>query len=210
MAIRFIDDDEETPESQVEIIMDPTLRSSALSGIDLLYTQILSSIKNEKHVVAALGTIIAIGVQSYYDLRALFIKNPCTRGLVEDLAGRNPATTRLVLGRLHSLLSGLDDDIGAASLVGFFHTSFRDYLLDQHRSGRYFVSIPDANAQIANLAISRISHHLLALLDKVPSAALTRPGCPTRYGFNYEQTVDYLAGNFFIQCDRRDTTAITR
>ncbi|KAF8162768.1 hypothetical protein B0H34DRAFT_293871 [Crassisporium funariophilum] len=159
-ALKFIGAEFFHPMKQLEIVLEPTRRSSAFSDLDHLYTQILSVYPNPEAVIHVLGILLAFHC-------------PQPPAVIEDILGMSEGEAKLVLRGLHSLLSFPDDDddvkrvVDEADPYGHFegirllHASFHDYLIDKGRSGPYFIDMPEARAQLTVAGFSLITKWIL-------------------------------------------------
>ena len=125
-VIRFIDEDRKIPTAQLKLVLDmcesldasrPETNPFAL--LDELYAHVLRSCDQIVTVLALLGKIF-------------FLDNHApTPDLLESLVGTNFEDITLLFWDLHSLIHV---PVTSAEPVRFYHASFRDYLVDAHRS----------------------------------------------------------------------------
>lgn len=123
-----------SPSEKLDILL-----SSDVTNLDSLYMKILQRTfpsgapAIQKRIRNILGTVIT--AQEPLPLSALFI----------FCSGTKPDAIRSVLQPLGSLLSGVShDDIPVRPL----HSSFRDFLIDDARSGQFYVDLDEHNENL--------------------------------------------------------------
>ena len=145
------------PQEKLKMILNPgPMQASAFSELDRLYTQILSAYDNSKVLVDTLGVILALDQLDLYTFG-----NPLINlGAISDITDFGEGNVDLVLRALQSLTViriGViyDDDSKHGEphdmiyqRVHLSHRSFHDFLIDEARSGPYFIN--------TNLFIGRI------------------------------------------------------
>ncbi|KAJ6555316.1 hypothetical protein DFH09DRAFT_923875 [Mycena vulgaris] len=130
--IKFIDDRDFRPTQRLAVVMQniPTeCGGSPYHALDELYSQILRDLPFQSRIIDILGVIIH---------GSDILSVPATRVDIEQLLGLDPGDLVLALRRLHSLLLVPSRKTQSISL---HHKSFRDFLLDQDRSGKFYVGI---------------------------------------------------------------------
>ncbi|KAJ6509803.1 hypothetical protein DFH09DRAFT_883001, partial [Mycena vulgaris] len=124
--IKFVDDRDFRPTQRLKAVMEnlPTEGSNPLHALDELYSQILRDLPFQSRIIDILGVII-------HGSAIL----PATCLNIEQLLGLVPGDLALALRRLHSLLLVPSRETQSISL---HHKSFRDFLLDPDRSGKFY------------------------------------------------------------------------
>ncbi|KAJ6523651.1 hypothetical protein DFH09DRAFT_189825 [Mycena vulgaris] len=128
--IKFVDDRDFRPAQRLAVVVQnlPTESgNSPYHALDELYSQILRDLPFQSRIVDILGVII-------HGSAIL----PATRVNIEQLLGLDPGDLALALRRLHSLVQVPPREVG---LISLHHKSFRDFLLDPDRSGKFYVPI---------------------------------------------------------------------
>ncbi|KAJ7731026.1 hypothetical protein B0H16DRAFT_1696780 [Mycena metata] len=138
-VIRFIDDEYHHPADRLESVLKLDPQSTA--PLDDLYTEIISGVPQEQqtqqlrilHVISR-GGLGRDGIAGM-DL------DPEN---IDMLLHLRDGTCRLILRRLHSLLDvpRIRTRFGLRNPISILHASFRDYLSDARRSGRWCISVP--------------------------------------------------------------------
>lgn len=126
-VIRFVDEERKVPSAQLELILDICESLDASQHItnpfvliDQLYTHVLRSTLEIKKVISFLGAIFCLQ------------RNQApTPALLESLFGLKSEEMVTLFWDLHSLIY-----LPACRThsIHFYHASFRDYLVDRHRS----------------------------------------------------------------------------
>lgn len=126
-VIRFVDEDRKLPSTQLELILDicesldaSQHHTNPFALIDQLYTHVLRSTSEIEKIISFLGAI-------FYLQR----NQAPTPALLETLFGLKSEEMVLLFWDLHSLIY-----LPACRThsIRFYHASFRDYLVDRHRS----------------------------------------------------------------------------
>ncbi|TEB19449.1 hypothetical protein FA13DRAFT_370346 [Coprinellus micaceus] len=133
VAIRFVEDGDELPQDQVQLLLRWCPEPSQLSeskpfdALDQLYTRILKT--SPKHYLA-IKWILAID--------RLRREAPCPPAIVKDYLESAAGETQFLLGRLNSLVhvSKRNSDL---PLFHLHHQSLLDFLADPRRSGDLYV-----------------------------------------------------------------------
>ena len=135
-VLKFVGTEFYNPLSQLDIVLEPfPSKGTPFSDLDHLYSQILSTYPIPERLICVLGTVLALHC-------------PQPPGVVEDLLAMKVGEVGLVLRGLHSLIkfSHYPDenfkrstDVGEDNGIRLLHASFEDYLVDQNRSGQFFI-----------------------------------------------------------------------
>jgi len=157
-VLSFVGSESFSPMKQLDIVLNPNPSHSdeAFSDLDQLYTQILSVSRNPVVVVRVLGVILTVHGSDQ-------------PAVIKGILPMEQSEVTLVLRSLHPLIQTPDTkgeryepeklglwSIGADSFR-LLHSSFRDYLLDERRSGRFFVNIIEFRAQLQGTIYRLIS-----------------------------------------------------
>ncbi|KAK1221607.1 hypothetical protein PQX77_015573 [Marasmius sp. AFHP31] len=131
-VIKFITLADNHPIAQLEIVLNSSLdtapANSPYPDLDCLYNIILESNPNHTQLLRILAVIVILP-----DCEI----NP-TPILIEHILGLRSGQVALTLRGMHSVLEIHDQD----KKINLYHTSFRDYLVDQTRSGHFYINIP--------------------------------------------------------------------
>jgi hypothetical protein len=144
-VLKFVGAEFYDPISQLDIVLEPSpSNGTPFSDLDHLYFQILSTYPIPEKLIRVLGTILVLHC-------------PQPPEVIEDLLGMKAGEVGLVLRGLHSLIKfphirdenfkepmGVGEDNG----IRLFHASFHDYLIDESRSGKFFIDTNIFCAQI--------------------------------------------------------------
>ncbi|KAJ6570453.1 hypothetical protein DFH09DRAFT_917089 [Mycena vulgaris] len=128
--IKSIDDRDFRPTQRLAAVVQnlPTECGNApFHALDELYSQILRDLPFQSRVVDILCVII-------HGSSIL----PPSRTKIEQLLGLEPGDLSLALRRLHSLVLVPPRE---ADLISLHHKSFRDFLLDPNRSGKFYLGL---------------------------------------------------------------------
>ena len=149
-VLNFVGAEFYLPTERLEIVLAPHSSHSKsnypFSDLDVLYTHILSVRhgRDPRAVVQVLGVILVLHC-------------PQPPEVIENILSMKQGEVAIMLRSLHSLIQfpGMKDEIYEHGLwktgsdgVRLLHTSFQDYLVDEHRSGQFFVNIAEAHAQL--------------------------------------------------------------
>jgi len=135
MVIDYISSIYHRPTDRLDIILgllkdddgDPPF-----SELDALYSQILSSVFNLKKALRILGTI-------------LLTSTPFSPEVMESLLFLKPGDVPMYLGGLASLINFNDPQRS----IKVLHGSLSDFIFDESRSERFYISVGVAHADIA-------------------------------------------------------------
>ncbi|KZT35606.1 WD40 repeat-like protein [Sistotremastrum suecicum HHB10207 ss-3] len=139
----------ETPER-----FETLLLTAELEGIDNLYRAILRSrFGSDVNDIRLPRFHAVLG-------RALYVRTPLP---VSDLIAlrapsEKPETTDAILKWMGSVLTGVTP--GSQGRVQAFHTSFRDFLFDQHRSGIFYIDPPIHHLALAKACLVVLTQEL--------------------------------------------------
>ncbi|KAJ7461941.1 hypothetical protein FB451DRAFT_1139982 [Mycena latifolia] len=126
--IKFIDDRDFRPTQRLEAVIKnlPTECGTPFHALDELYSQILHDIPFQSRIVDILcvivhGSMLRLSTES-----------------IEKLLGLDPGDVKLTLRRLQSLLLVPQDK---THFISLHHKSFRDFLIDPNRSGKFHLGL---------------------------------------------------------------------
>ena len=204
-VIRFIDEDGKLPTSQLELVLDISKSLDASLHetnpfvlLDQLYSYVLLSSKTKDRVLSVIGAI-------FY----LEDKQTLSLDFLESLLGLGPEGMVSLFWHLHSIIHV---PVSRGDPIHFYHASFRDFLVDQHRSGDLHI-----NEHAAHSLLLKSCMHLLSA-DPVPQqgsgGALTYSR--TSWSIHYSrgnsikpESLDSLLSTF-IPSEHLDSTALTK
>ena len=125
-VIRFVDEDRKLPPAQLKLVLDicksldaSQHKTNPFALLDQLYSHVLRSCDDIDRVLSLLGTIF------FLDGHAP------TPVFLESLVGTNFEDITLLFWDLQSIIRV---PVSSTDSVHFYHASFRDYLVDHHRS----------------------------------------------------------------------------
>ncbi|KAK1217532.1 hypothetical protein PQX77_019821 [Marasmius sp. AFHP31] len=206
---RFIAHADNDPMDQLHLVLKSTSNSqpgaSPYQELDALYNTVLSANSNCDKVHPIIAVIVALS-----DLEKSLGKSPfrfkfwsegrlqLTPVLIELLLGLPSGQVALRLRGMHSVLNIRGRDDG----VSVHHTSFREYLLDQTRSGHFHIDIDTQEYVIArqwlqNLTTSKVrKYRYEGIYPLFHSLASTEPfsACID----NVSQLYSYGTDGFFV------------
>ncbi|KAF9459512.1 hypothetical protein BDZ94DRAFT_1300485 [Collybia nuda] len=134
IILRYISDGPQRPDKMLTDFLNITgSKHAALTPLDNLYSQILSTCPDPTHLLKILGVILV---------------SSCRVGFIEDLLGLEPGDVTQQLRSFNSVLQipRPGDKIQA---IRIRQPSFREYLLDPLRSGSYFIDAQKEHSRIA-------------------------------------------------------------
>ncbi|KAK1217886.1 hypothetical protein PQX77_019440 [Marasmius sp. AFHP31] len=149
-VIKFIKSAFKQPIEQLRIIIEniPPRRpgASPYQQLDMLYNYILG-VNPDYEEVRPILTVILV----------MLTRSMTTPACIELLLGLPAGQVAATLRGMHSVL----DIRGSSDVIRIFHTSFRDYLVDQTRSGHFHIDVDTQKLVIArhwlqNLTSSRV------------------------------------------------------
>ncbi|KAF5339921.1 hypothetical protein D9758_015023 [Tetrapyrgos nigripes] len=155
-VLKYVGDEYSLPAERLELVLGlPLGDPDALSELDVLYQQILSSNHNKARVIQILGTILVI--EDIRSERWMELELPCwfaphiddqkVIDIVEQLLSLPTGAVTVSLRGMHSVLQ---IDYG---IVKFRHKSFQDFLFDARRSGEYFINKALFHEQLARVCM---------------------------------------------------------
>jgi len=125
-VIRFVDEDRKLPLAQLKLILDVCKSLDAsqhetnpFALLDQLYAHVMRSCHEIDRVLSLLGTIFFLD------------DHAPTPVFLESLVGINFEDIALLFWDLHSIIQV---PVSRKDPISFYHASFRDYLVDRHRS----------------------------------------------------------------------------
>ncbi|CAE6418454.1 unnamed protein product [Rhizoctonia solani] len=122
------------------------------SQIDALYTIVLESALNEEELVADEAKDIRVVMRTL-----LFTQEPISIETIATLAGVDDLKrVRSALEPLRPVLHHSEE----TGLVSTLHASFRDFMLDEERSGAHFCRIVEQNRMLAERCFIAMEEHL--------------------------------------------------
>jgi hypothetical protein len=127
-VIKFVDDRNFRPTERLEALQSVSHLEFPFSDLDQLYTQILSTVPAHYRLLPI--------------LRALeFFESQLCPGGIEQVLELKPGDVRLILRGLHSILHipEPENENESWEWISVHHASFRDFLNDQARSGKFYV-----------------------------------------------------------------------
>ncbi|KAJ7461920.1 hypothetical protein FB451DRAFT_475480 [Mycena latifolia] len=142
--IKFIDDRDFRPNQRLAAVVNnlPTECGTPFHALDELYSQILCDSPFQSCMLNILCVIV------HGSAFQLSIRN------IEELLGLDPGDIELTLRRLQSLLLVPQDETGIISL---HHKSFRDFLINPNRSGKFHLN-PEKCKALAHSILRALSH----------------------------------------------------
>ncbi|KAK1235925.1 hypothetical protein PQX77_000835 [Marasmius sp. AFHP31] len=172
-AVKFIQGAFKHPLEQLHVILNnvtPRPGTSPYQQLDALYDYILSVNPDHEAVYPILAAILVIPPKARTPV--------CIEMLLELPTGQ----VAVALRGMHSVLHIR----GSGDVIRLFHTSFRDYLVDQARSGRFHIDIGTMKHVIAqqwlqNVTTSKVqAHRYTVVSSSLDSCANTNLLFPTR------------------------------
>ncbi|THU93442.1 hypothetical protein K435DRAFT_967303 [Dendrothele bispora CBS 962.96] len=131
--IKYVSDEYSHPAERLELALGlPIGDPDAFSDLDLLYRQIMSSSRNRPRVLQILGAFFCLQEVDRY----LILHPRESIVLFENMLFLPQGAISLALRNLHSVL-----EINQYSFH-FRHKSFTEFLLDERRSGEFFLDLP--------------------------------------------------------------------
>jgi hypothetical protein len=139
-VFKYVDDNYHNPNHRLKEILGADGRSSSSTyrDLDLLYSQILSSVSDISSLQLVLGTIICLC-------------NPLSVEQIQKLLGAERVDISLILERLNSILL-IPDDRDAP--VQIFHGSLCDFLIDPQRSNPYTVDLLTGHVEMTRACLN--------------------------------------------------------
>ena len=141
MIIKYINSPFHRPTDRLLDVINGDSRFD--SGLDGLYMQIFSAVENIN---------IALEILSLLLLRRTDMK--ITPQLLEDLFFLHDGEIYFLLHDLHSIVEISDS---ASSVIRLLHPSLGDFLFDPSQSGRYFIDMDSAHANLTQHFLNHLS-----------------------------------------------------
>ncbi|KAJ7248350.1 hypothetical protein C8J57DRAFT_1724212 [Mycena rebaudengoi] len=145
-VIKFVDDRNFRPTEKLKALMDASHLESPFSALDQLYTQILSAVPAHHRLLPILRAL------EFFDFRL----HP---GGIEQVLELKPGDVQLILRGLHSVLDvpKYENDNGLWE-ISVHHASFRDFLNDQSRSGKFYVGGLQHEVEVGKSVLKALSY----------------------------------------------------
>ena len=131
-VIRFIDVDRKIPTAQLQLILDicesvysSNFANNPFALLDELYSHVLESSEETERVIFILGVIFHLHTD----------QSP-TLELLQVLLRLEPEDITMIFWDLHSIVH---IPVSDNDPIRFYHASFRDFLMDRHRSHNLYV-----------------------------------------------------------------------
>ncbi|KAJ7434149.1 hypothetical protein FB451DRAFT_1572171 [Mycena latifolia] len=142
--IKFIDDRDFRPTERLAAVIEnlPTECGTPFHALDELYSQILHDSPFPSRILNILCFIL------HGSMFRVSTKN------IERLLGLHPGDVKLTLRRLQSLLLVPQDE---TDIIFLHHKSFRDFLVDPNRSGKFHIGLKQRK-DLAHLFLRALSH----------------------------------------------------
>ncbi|KAJ7214123.1 hypothetical protein C8J57DRAFT_288190 [Mycena rebaudengoi] len=143
--IKFVDDKNFRPTQRLEAVKNISGKpgfKSPFSALDELYTQILSAVPQNPHLVPILSVIDNFSLS-------------CPQ--IDELLGLEPGDTALSLRGLHSVVEFEDRGI-KRNMPRFIHASFSDFLCDPFRAGDFYIRDAATLAELVRLAFTELGY----------------------------------------------------
>jgi hypothetical protein len=144
-VIKFVDDEYSRPTDRLDAVLHPVDSDlAAFADLDQLYHQILSTAHNTDQLLRILGAIILLRVSP-------------TSNLIENLLCLKYQDVGLTLHGLHSLLHIPNPNAPASSPIRFHHASLIDFLKNESRSRKFFISVGVYHADLARCCLRLVT-----------------------------------------------------
>jgi hypothetical protein len=150
-ALKFIKYTHDKPTKRLELILDADHDSNAqasFAGLDLLYSQVLQAVNQENR--SLLERVITTIVLLF---------DPLPVDGLETLIRLSTGDVPLVLQQLHSIIF-VPNDKESDTPVRIFHSSLRDFYLDEKRSDEHFIDAPKWHGVITRACLRILSEEL--------------------------------------------------
>lgn len=156
-VVKFVSSRRHRPTSQLEIILGIRAVNSSLpfSELDALYMHILSSLDNQYPALQ----ILAFQILS----KSKHVELTDHVGHMEKTLSMNPGDADVALCDLGSILKLTSHSTDANTQdrrLHIFHASLEDFLLDESRSGAFYIDAPSKHAEFAILYMQHFSSEL--------------------------------------------------
>ncbi|KAJ7431237.1 hypothetical protein FB451DRAFT_435824 [Mycena latifolia] len=142
--IKFIDDRDFRPTERLAAVVEnlPTECDTPFHALDELYSQILCDVPSQSRMLDILCVIV------HGSVFQLSTRN------IEELLDLDPGDIQLTLRRLQSLLLVPTDK---TDIISLHHKSFRDFLVDPNRSGKFYLGL-EKRKDLARSILRALSH----------------------------------------------------
>ncbi|KAJ7434146.1 hypothetical protein FB451DRAFT_303710 [Mycena latifolia] len=142
--IKFIDDRDFRPNQRLAAVIGslPTECGTPFHALDELYSQIMRDAPFQSCLLDILCVIV------HGSILRLSTEN------IEKLLGLDPGDVKLTLRRLQSLLLVPKDK---TDIISLHHKSFRDFLVDPNRSGKFYLGL-EKHKDLARSILRALSH----------------------------------------------------
>ncbi|KAJ7207453.1 hypothetical protein GGX14DRAFT_366076 [Mycena pura] len=149
-VINFVDDKYFRPTQRLEVIQNLSGSGSGLlspfTALDVLYTQILSAVPKNPHLVPILRVVDIFP----------YLLSPKQ---IDALLGLRPEDTELSLRGLHSVVQLCDADRQMDQCLSFTHASFSDFLRDPARAGDFYIRDWGGLVELARLVFTELGYN---------------------------------------------------
>ncbi|KAJ7902295.1 hypothetical protein B0H13DRAFT_760625 [Mycena leptocephala] len=139
-VIKFVDDNNFRPTERLEHLQETVPSESPFSGIDQLYTQILSRVPDRLPLLSILKAITFSEFRLHADT-------------VEKLLELKAGDVQLTLRNLHSVL-----DVNDMWGITGYHASFQDFLQDAERAGKFYVGAEQLCVDLAHSVFKALTY----------------------------------------------------
>jgi hypothetical protein len=154
-ALKFIKYMHDKPTKRLKLILDADHDSNAqasFAGLDQLYSQVLKGVNQENR--SLLERVITTIVLLF---------DPLPVDGLETLIQLSTGDVLLVLQQLHSIIF-VPNDKESDTPVRIFHSSLRDFYLDENRSNEHFIDAPKWHGVITRACLRILSEELKGCL----------------------------------------------
>ncbi|KAJ7902288.1 hypothetical protein B0H13DRAFT_2275020 [Mycena leptocephala] len=139
-VIKFVDDNNFRPMERLKHLQETLPSESPFSGIDQLYTQILSRVPDRLPLLSILKAITFSEFRLHADM-------------VEKLLELKAGDVQLTLRNLHSVLNVPDE-----WPITAYHASFQDFLQDAERAGKFCVGTEQLCVDLAHSVFKALNY----------------------------------------------------
>ncbi|RDB16276.1 hypothetical protein Hypma_003061 [Hypsizygus marmoreus] len=151
--LKFVDEEYFDPHERLQVILgsaeSPSNSATPFAELDNLYRQILARCRHSDRLHRILGYLI-FSPFGYFD-------SGIPVSLIDAILGLGPGDTLLTIRGLHSLIQLVESPAFAdGPAIRYLHASFPDFLLDQARSGQFFLDTEACNADITRAHLNFI------------------------------------------------------
>ncbi|KAJ7902285.1 hypothetical protein B0H13DRAFT_1717578 [Mycena leptocephala] len=140
-VIKFVDDNNFRPTKRLDQLQETLSLESPFSGLDQLYTQILSGVPDDLPLLSILKAIT-------------FSKFQLSSIQVEQLLELEADDVQLTLRNLHSVLNVSHE---WWAITGY-HASFQDFLQDAKRAGKFYVGAEQLCVDLAHSVFKALTY----------------------------------------------------